>query len=509
MEDCDRGGSLDAPARIRRVPLFHMKPQKVRAYWQCIPVVAQIEFQSVAQDDFVPVDMADHLLCLKCNEKLKYVRGGSHAADHMRSKHRDLLDSYTPPSPKKKSKSKKRKPSEGSQSRRDLTRAERALIKKIVAKWIARRMRPMTLVDDPELHELCEVFSDLGGINIRLPGRTEVREDIILAARELRHELRQLLASKCDFYSLTSDIWCDKATRSSISLTIHFVDEAFELHSKLLGVVHFPGKHDGKRIAAKLKKLIEQWNLDRDKCTMLVCDGASNAVKAAKNLGVKHMSCIAHSLQLVLASALMRVQKPRSQVAPPQNLDSNVSSPPRSSSENVRMTPRGRRKNNKTTPGRVEVAQVDSAAVDDSIVPAGNDDSIQLDSESDADDDIVNEDGESPVLAQLREEVRGQVELDIQSLRASTESKVALAKVRAVVGKFRRIATYFKRSPKARHRFDRIQAPNMPKALILDCPTRWSSTHAMLTRFKDVKEELKKFFVYLGSPEGKVEFSDA
>jgi hypothetical protein len=39
--------------------------------------------------------------------------------------------------------------------------------------------------------------------------------------------------------------------------------------------------------------------------------------------------------------------------------------------------------------------------------------------------------------------------------------------------------------------------------VILDCPTRWSSTHAMLSRFEELRNDVDAFLA------GQIEFKDA
>jgi hypothetical protein len=81
----------------------------------------------------------------------------------MKTKHRDLLESFVPPSPRKKKKSKRRKSSDGNKIRRDLTDEEKASLKKQLALWIARRMRPLSIVEDAELQDLCDLLGEFGG----------------------------------------------------------------------------------------------------------------------------------------------------------------------------------------------------------------------------------------------------------------------------------------------------------------------------------------------------------
>jgi hypothetical protein len=81
------------------------------------------------------------------------------------------------------------------------------------------------------------------------------------------------------------------------------------MKSWLLEVRHFPGKHTGIAIASELEKCIELWGLKKENCVKFVRDGAANGVKACNELQINHMSCLAHSLHLVVAAGLINKLK--------------------------------------------------------------------------------------------------------------------------------------------------------------------------------------------------------
>ena len=48
--------------------------------------------------------------------------------------------------------------------------------------------------------------------------------------------------------------------------------------------------------------MLEEWNLSKPMCAMLLRNGASNAVKATSKLNLPNMSCVAHSIHLVVGT---------------------------------------------------------------------------------------------------------------------------------------------------------------------------------------------------------------
>eukprot|EP00644_Phytophthora_capsici_P014025 jgi/Phyca11/72778/gw1.3.504.1 len=98
-------------------------------------------------------------------------------------------------------------------------------------------------------------------MSLRVPGRTELRRDIVGVARDLRTKLETVLASDCQDYSLTTDIWTDRRQRSFMAVTIHYLNENFQMAN---------------------------WTLE------------------VEALGIYHLQCVAHALHLVVAGALIR-----------------------------------------------------------------------------------------------------------------------------------------------------------------------------------------------------------
>ena len=59
--------------------------------------------------------------------------------------------------------------------------------------------------------------------------------------------------SKVQYYAVTTDLWSSRTTEPYISLTVHFIDEDFELKSRCLQTAFFPENHTNENIAAGLR----------------------------------------------------------------------------------------------------------------------------------------------------------------------------------------------------------------------------------------------------------------
>lgn len=100
--------------------------------------------------------------------------------------------------------------------------------------------------------------------------------------------------------SFTTDIWSsDVCPMSLLSLTAHWLDASYSPHSAMLQAKNFHGSHTGDAISAAIKEILDQWHIPLTKVHVILRDNASNMKKATNTMGVRSLSCFAHTLQLV------------------------------------------------------------------------------------------------------------------------------------------------------------------------------------------------------------------
>lgn len=364
-----------------------------------------------------------------------------------------------------------------------VSKEQQAQADKLLALWIATSMRPLATVDDVGFKFYVKYLTEtLGNISIHVPGRTKIRDNIVDIAEELRADLKEKIADNCDYYAVTTDIWTSRTMQGYVALTLHFLDRAYKPCNYTLEVSHFPGFHNGPAIAACLTKLFEHWGLEPAKCMKLVRDGASNGVAAADLLGISHMSCVAHSLQLVVAGALMKRKNNPSKKKKQQSAPVEVNFP---------LSPI-------QYPPMVRVGTGSSVST------------ITDNSDSTTGENVVEPWQSDRAMDELAAFL-----MEWQKL----EQLNALNSVRAIVQKFRRIVSYIHSSQKATSQFKIIQkrmivaeewkVSTTTLTVLMDCPTRWGSTRDMLARMVEVKKPLKAFLRYMRTPKGKSEFESA
>lgn len=103
---------------------------------------------------------------------------------------------------------------------------------------------------------------------------------------------------------LTTDCWTSSANESYLALTAHYMTTDFELQSVLLECAQIFDTHTSENLAKEIDRIVEEFSL-KDKVILVVSDNASNInIAVKKHLDWQHFGCYAHSLNLIVQSAL-------------------------------------------------------------------------------------------------------------------------------------------------------------------------------------------------------------
>ena len=118
----------------------------------------------------------------------------------------------------------------------------------------------------------------------------EIRQRVMKVLMQVKH------------LSLTTDIWTSRATKSLLTVTVHFI-HSWKLKSLVLATIKFYTKHTGGHIAGELQRITDHWEITQ-KVVAVVTDNASNMVAAIRITGWTHIHCFAHTLNLVVQEAI-------------------------------------------------------------------------------------------------------------------------------------------------------------------------------------------------------------
>lgn len=88
-----------------------------------------------------------------------------------------------------------------------------------------------------------------------------------------------------------------------MAITGHFIDTSYQMRSILLDCDVFEGSHTGTNLSKKLLDVTKSWGLEK-KVNLAVSDNAANVKNAIAQTGWEHFGCFAHTLNLMVQSAM-------------------------------------------------------------------------------------------------------------------------------------------------------------------------------------------------------------
>lgn len=243
-DECAHDAGDEQEPRPKTPPrLYKMKLQKRRKLWQFVVLSAKREHWNLA-DNELKNDHAEFAFCKRCKCSIPFKVGQHKVLDHMETYHRRELLGYMEEQKQlayfqRTGKSMPLKhrldgdfdeaaPEARGRPIRSITPEQQQHVNRLLAKWIARHFRAMLMVEDAGFVEFVRYITvELGRVQVALPKRTQLRKDIIAYAAGIREQVKQAIGRGCKFFSITSDIWTARNTRSYISCTLHYVDDNF------------------------------------------------------------------------------------------------------------------------------------------------------------------------------------------------------------------------------------------------------------------------------------------
>ena len=166
---------------------------------------------------------------------------------------------------------------------------------------IAKDMLPLSTVEKPGFQNMLSTFDN----RYQLPNRkymsnTAIPSLYLSVKDKVADELKEMV-----FFSGTTDLWSSRGMVPYLGFTIHFIDNAWNLKSRVLQTVFMPEDHTADHLAQAFESTLETWDLKKEQMVVITTDNGANIVKAVKtNLGWGHMSCFGHSLNLAVTNAI-------------------------------------------------------------------------------------------------------------------------------------------------------------------------------------------------------------
>ena len=181
----------------------------------------------------------------------------------------------------------------GSKRAKELNRA--------VMVYLANDMQPFYTVDKKGFRDLLEKLDP----RYKLPTR---RHFVDYEFPALYSEVKEMVIcamSGVKYYSGTTDLWTSTSNHPYLSLTIHFINQQWELHSFCLDTVPLFKDHTGETIADAIQDILLNWGLSVDNLVATTTDNGSNFVRAFNSvLQWPRISCFGHNLDLSINKGL-------------------------------------------------------------------------------------------------------------------------------------------------------------------------------------------------------------
>ena len=183
----------------------------------------------------------------------------------------------------------------------DINDAWSQRVHKRIGEMLAVDCQPLSMVEDVGFKRVLQILE----LHYKCPSRKYFTDTIIPKNYTgMKGEVSKLLGG-AKHISLMTDIRSSSVnTTCLLSLTAHWINDAFVKVSAMLHAQSVQETHTGEHIAAKMENMLQNWEIACQKVQVVVSDNASNMIRAMSDASFTHFGCFAHSLQLVIKDGL-------------------------------------------------------------------------------------------------------------------------------------------------------------------------------------------------------------
>lgn len=171
-------------------------------------------------------------------------------------------------------------------------------VEKMLVRWMVLTFQPTSTVEHATFKDLLHCINP----KIRVPSRRDIVADLLATEATAREGILRELEGQ--FVALTQDAWTSSAVLAFLSLTVHYMDAQFKLHSLPLECSPFPGSHTAVAIAAKTEEMLSRAGISPAYVSAVVADNAANQVAAGALADFDSVACAPHTLQLTVKQIL-------------------------------------------------------------------------------------------------------------------------------------------------------------------------------------------------------------
>ena len=170
-----------------------------------------------------------------------------------------------------------------------------------VCYFLAKDLHPLSTVNDKGFLHMLKEFEP----RYSPPDRTTITRHYLpeLYAKE-KEKICKPISGGLQWYAVTCDGWSSRANHSYLSLTLHYINNKWELKYFLLETGEIVEQDTAINLASYLEEVLARWNLPITQISAVVTDNASNITAAIAIFKRQRVGCFSHTLQLSVQKAL-------------------------------------------------------------------------------------------------------------------------------------------------------------------------------------------------------------
>ncbi|XP_062080437.1 zinc finger BED domain-containing protein RICESLEEPER 2-like [Humulus lupulus] len=151
----------------------------------------------------------------------------------------------------------------------------------------------------------------------QMVSKNTIRSDILKIYKIEKEKFREVLEKNKSRIALTTDMWtANHQKRGYMTVTSHFIDDSWKLHSQIISFKYVSCPHDAPTLTETLSSCMSEWNIEHKISTMTVGNCTTNDAMIPLlneqfdskcfllNGKLLHMCCCAHILNLIVRDGL-------------------------------------------------------------------------------------------------------------------------------------------------------------------------------------------------------------
>jgi hypothetical protein len=180
-----------------------------------------------------------------------------------------------------------------------------------LAQWVAVNLQPFNMVEQREFQEFVYTLDP----RYVVPCRQTIKEKADSLFIKRRENVMLNIGNFSAKIALTTDIWSSSYNSTSfLGITMHYINDDWEIKKCLLDFIPIEGSHTGILISTKLIEIFSEFDIS-DRIISLTTDNGSNMLACGReladqlevefsNLTFSHNRCAAHIINLAVKAGM-------------------------------------------------------------------------------------------------------------------------------------------------------------------------------------------------------------